>query len=186
MCSRAVPLLVLDYCFIKHAGDERFLTVLVGRLYPARAIFAVPCSAKGADVHATRRLAAFLRAAGTSQFTFMCDQEGALKTMMAEAMEQAKAMGEYLGAVPENSAVGESQSNGRAERAVQQLEDHVRTFLGELEHRLGQSIKSDHPILAWLVEYAAVVLNKYHVQEAIDQSAYEFLHGRKASDERLA
>ena len=40
--SRESPLLVLDYCFLKHAGNDKFLTVLVGRLYPSRAIFAVP------------------------------------------------------------------------------------------------------------------------------------------------
>ena len=72
--SRAIPLFVLDYCFIKHSGDAKFLTVLVGRLYPARALFAAPCTSKGPDSHCTARLASFFRACGISQMTFMCDQ----------------------------------------------------------------------------------------------------------------
>ena len=114
--SRSVPLLVLDYCFIKHSNDERWLCVLVGRLYPSRAIFAAPCSRKGADAHATARLASFLRARGVARLCWMGDQEGALKTMVAEALEVCKGRGEYVGAVPEGSPVGESASNGLVER----------------------------------------------------------------------
>ena len=33
--SRSSPLLVLDYCFVKHSGDEQFLTVLVGCSNPS-------------------------------------------------------------------------------------------------------------------------------------------------------
>ena len=59
--SRAVPLLVLDYCFVKHAGDDRWLTVLIGRMYPSRAMFGAPCYKKGAGEYVTARPASFLR-----------------------------------------------------------------------------------------------------------------------------
>ena len=147
--SRESPLLVLDYCFLKHAGNGRCLTVLVGRLYPSRTIFAVPCYQKGADEYVTRRLASFLRACGVTTFSFMCDPEGALRTMVDEAIQITKGRGEWVGAVPENSAVGESQSNGRAERSVQRLEDHVRTLLAELEDQLGIQLRPGSPIVSW-------------------------------------
>ena len=60
--SRAIQLFVLDYCFIKHAEDPEFLTVLVGRIYPSRAMFACPAQKKGADSHVTARLASFFSA----------------------------------------------------------------------------------------------------------------------------
>ena len=103
--SRSVPLLVLDYCFLKHAGDDAWLTLLVGKVYPSRALFAVPCEQKGPDAYATRRLAAFLRACGLNHFTFMADQEGALRTMVDEALRLTQGRGEYVGGIPENSAV---------------------------------------------------------------------------------
>ena len=183
--SRDRPLFVMDYCFFKHAGEESFLTVLVGRCYPSRAIFACPCSAKGADPYATRRLAAFFRSCGMSNFTFMSDQEGAIRVMIDEAIHVTRGRGEWVGGVPENSPVGESQSNGRAERAVQALEDQVRTLLGELEDRLSVQFKSGDAILSWLVEYAAVLINKYHPVEATGLTAYQHLHGQPAG-ERLA
>ena len=108
-----------------------------------------------------------------------------MRTMLGDAIEVVKAHGEYVGIVPENSAVGESASNGRAERAVQSFEDYIRTLLAELEHRLGQQVAPSHPLLAWLVEYSAVLLNKYDPCEATGVTPYELLHGKPA-EERLA
>ena len=82
----------------------------------------------------------------------MSDQEGALRTMIDEAIRLTQGRGEWVGAVPENSAVGESQSNGRAERAVQNVEDHVRTLLGELASRIGRQLMPQTPALNLRVE----------------------------------
>ena len=108
-----------------------------------------------------------------------------MRTMVDEAINVTKTRGEWVGAVPVNSAVGEPQSNGRAERAVQAIEDQVRTLLGELEERIGMQLKPDAPVLSWLIEYAAVLINKYRPQAVTGKTAYEFLHGAQAS-ERLA
>ena len=183
--SRAQPLLVMDYCFVKHAGDERFLTCLVGRVYPSMTVFASPCAQKGPDSYVTRRLAGFLKACGLTTFNYMCDQEGAIRTMITEVIEVTKSRGEWIGAIPEHSPVGESQSNGRAERAVQQVEDQVRTLLCDLEERLGHSLKPHDPVLSWMIEYAAVVINKYQPHESTGSTAYMALHGKDV-EERLA
>ena len=146
--SREIPLIVFDYCFIKSQDDPKFLTVLVGKLYPFKAIFAVACPKKGPDQFVTRRFAGFLRQCCITRMTYMSDQEASIHAMVTEALEVAKASGEYLGAVPEKSAVGESQSNSRAERYVQHVEDHVRTLFAELEFHVGVKISSEHPSVA--------------------------------------
>ena len=115
----------------------------------------------------------------------MCDQEGALKTMVQEALETCKRRGAWIPAVPEHSPVGESQSNGLSERSVQRFENQLRKFLAELELRIGRQIASTQPIVSWLVEYTAIVLNKHHVNEAANETAYYSLHGKDAS-EKLA
>ena len=66
--SRDRLLFVMDYCFLKHHDEETFPTVLVGRTYPSRAVLACPCSAKGADPYATRRLAALFQGVRDGQF----------------------------------------------------------------------------------------------------------------------
>ena len=96
---------------------------------------------------------AFFRERGVAHFTYMSDQEGAIRTMILEAIEVIKGRGEYAGAVPENSPVGESASNGRAERAIQRLEGQLRTFPGKLEKRLGEQpnlLKHKYPLkISW-------------------------------------
>ena len=99
--SRDKPLRVFDECFLKHSGQEKCLTVLVARLYPSRAIFGVSCYSKGPHPFVTRRLAAFLRACGVSNFSFMSDQEGSIRTMIDEAIQLTKGRGEWVGAVQE-------------------------------------------------------------------------------------
>ena len=69
---------------------------------------------------------------------------------MEEAVQVTKGSGEWVGAIPEASPVGESQSNGRADRAMQQVEDQTRTLLGELEERIAQPLKPTVPMLSWI------------------------------------
>ena len=99
-------------------------------------------------------------------------------------MNALKVTGTYVSPVPETSAVGESQSNGRAERAVQAVEDQIRTMKGALEHRIAARIPSQHPVLKWLTAYAAILLSKYAVHSN-GKTSYQELHGKKAK-EKLA
>ena len=84
-------------------------------------------------------------------------------------------------AVPEYSAVGESASNGRAERAVQQIEDQARTLKSALESRIGLRIGSTHLVMAWLVGHCAIILNRFSVNPD-GKTPYEVLHGKRAPD----
>ena len=63
-----------------------------------------------------------------TSFTFMSGQEGAVRTMLEAAVKITQGRGERVGPVPENSPVGESQSNGYAEAAVTALIFQARTL----------------------------------------------------------
>ena len=54
--------------------------------------------------------------------------------------------------IVEASPKGESQSNGLAERAAQELEMGLRTHLIDLERKIGAQIEIDAPVVSWLVE----------------------------------
>ena len=133
-----MPLLVMDYCFLKSNTDETILTVLVAKLYPFMAVFACPCKHKGDDDYVTKRLALWLQGCGVSNFTYMCEQEGALRTMVQGMLLNMRVEDKWVGAIPEHSAVEESQSNGKAERAVRHVEDMVRCHKAHLEHSIGK------------------------------------------------
>ena len=159
-CSRRMPLLVMDYCFIRAITDSENMTVLVAKSYPYCLIFACPCDEHGPDNYVTPRFARFIRHRGITQCTFMCDQEGSLRAMMDQTVDNLKVTAQWLGAIPENSAVRESQSNGRA---VREVEGMVKSVKAELEFRTEMRFPVKHPVMQWLVEYVWVVLSKYHV-----------------------
>ena len=56
-----------------------------------------------------------------------------------------------------------SGSNGRAERAVQSLEGQIRILLLSLEARVGATIDAREPIVTYMPEYAAYLLNRLGV-----------------------
>ena len=153
--SRSVPLFCSDFAFLRDAQDEDLTPVLVGRLYPSRALFATVCDAKSHDDAATRRLANFLKESGIPRLVYKSDQESSLKLMVENALARIGKSGtfEAYEAVPEYSAVGSSASNGRAERAVQTIEDQIRTLKSALESRMKARLPSDSPTFRWLTEH---------------------------------
>ena len=77
----------------------------------------------------------------------------------------------------ENSPVGDSQSNGIAERAVQAISEQTRVLRASLEAKLGAKVPGSHPVTCWLIEHAAELLNKYQKGED-GRSAYQRLRGK--------
>ena len=188
--DRDLPLLVLDYCFVRNDKDEQLAKVLVGKLYPCRKVFACVVDAKGTNEHAVRRMCDFIKESGLTKFVYKSDKESSIIALMDEAIRKSGRAGHHMPedvpvlGVPENSAVGESQSNGRAERAVQTVEDLLRTHKLALESKVKARAPSDHAVLRWLVEHVADILTKYTINST-GQSPYEKLHGRKVKEKRV-
>ena len=118
---------------------------------------------------------------------YMSDQETAIGTMVEAALRSVGKTWKRAGGVPENRAVGESQTNGRAKSAVKEIEGHVRTHKCALEYGIRKRIPSDHPITRWLIEHSATTLSTYalHDDGSTITLAYETLRGKRA-EEKLA
>ena len=177
-----------DYCSVKDSRDASMATVLAGRLYPSNAVFASVCDTKGTeDENATLRLTQFIKESGVPKLVYRSDQERAITKMTEEALRRSGRTGVpedqttfdsgLEQAVVEMSAIGESASNGRAERAVQTVEDMLRTLKSALEARIKVRIEAAHPITRWLVEHVATVLNRYSVNKD-GQTPYFTFHGK--------
>ena len=48
-----------------------------------------------------------------------------------------------------------------AENAVQEIEGRVWTLKLHIEHRIGRRIPLHHPVLEWMIEWAAEVHNRF-------------------------
>ena len=75
-----------------------------------------------------------------------------LKAVKRERKEDIQIM-------PEESPVGEHQSNGEVERVNQTLQGQFRSMKLALESRYSKPIRSDHSIFPWLVIYAGILIN---------------------------
>ena len=189
--SRNIPLFCADYCFVKDSADEQMDTILAGRLYPSKAVLATVCSNKGNDELAIARLTSFIKEAGIPKLVYKSDQEHAITFMIEEALRRSGRSGipeepdtfnsGLQQAVAEFSAVGESASNGKAERTVQAVEDMVRTLKSALESRIKSRIGTGTAIMKWLVEHVATILNRYSVNQD-GQTPYFASHGKRPSD----
>ena len=189
--DRTVPIFVSDYCFLRDALDDDIVTCFVGKIYPDRNMYAAVVDEKGAgDERAIKSLAEFFRETGLKKIVMKQDQEASLRSFVEAAVklvggtivDNDEAVEETLSRViPENSAVGESASNGKAERSVQSLEDQVRTLKLALESRIESRIESTHPIMRWMVRHAAIIMNRFSVSPD-GQTPYQALHGKRAPD----
>ena len=121
---------------------------------------------------------------------YKSDQEASLQATIKKALDKIQKTGEtksgddFLQLVPEFSAVGESPSNGKAERAVQAVEDMVRTYLSALEWRLQTKLQSEMPVMKWMVEHAANMLNRF-TTNGDGVTPYAALHGRNSSERHI-
>ena len=134
------PLLVGNYRFVRKSQDRILQTVLVCKLYPFHFLCSIPVSSKGAaDGYAVQRLASFVEGTGVKTLVYLSDQESVFRKLFEASFNQVAAEPKFLRATPDVSAVGESQSNGAAERSVQQWEDLPRTYKLAFEDHLGQA-----------------------------------------------
>ena len=84
----------------------------------------------------------------------------------------------------ENSLVGDSRSNGIAERAVQSVAEQIRVLRTALEAKLKAKVPGNHPVICWLIEHSADLLNKY--QKGDDgRTAYHRLRGKSWNHEMV-
>ena len=106
------------------------------------------------------------------------DQEPAMGTIV-ENLGKSRAAGGGGAFIVEQSPVGASQSNGVVERGIQSVVGQVRVLLDALEARWGVDIPTTHPVITWIVEYAALLLNRFEVGHD-GRTAYERCKKKKA------
>ena len=128
-------------------------------------------------------MASFIKDSGYRSIVYRSDQEPSIRAMFEEAFKAAGREGVSYNPnlqqmVPEASAVGESQSNGKAESAVQKVEDLLRTYKSALETNIDERIPANHPVFAWLVEHTASIHNRLVCTED-GTTPYQSLHGQR-------
>ena len=149
-----LPILSLDYELL-----EGPVTVLVCKLRPSGAALAYSCTAKGpSDTWVVRQIVRDLEDYGIKDVCLKTDGEPAIL-----ALQEAIAKARNPRTIPRNPPAYNPQSNGAAEKAVQDVAGQLRRLTLALEARLHQRVSTKLPIMAWLVRHAAFVLTHFQV-----------------------
>ena len=176
------PQVVADYCFMSRgdraeAESAGAKPVLVVKEVSDGPVLAIATPKKGGDVAwVARRCARWLDNLGHKRITIKTDQEPSIE---AWAQSVRKAAGEGTEIALETSPVGESQANGAAEQAVQEVKGLIRTLKDMLDDRAGIEVNVAHPVYPFLVEHAGTLLSKYKMYSD-GKTAYERVTGRKS------
>ena len=107
-------------------------------------------------------------------------EAGDVEQLEAEEDDQIQLADAQI-AVPEHSHVGESASNGLAERAVQAFENQFLTLRHALEIRMGGPIDIKHACMTWLVQHTTYILSKYLIGTD-GLTGMGRLHGREVNE----
>ena len=96
------------------------------------------------------------------------------------AREVAKVRSTEFGTAVDHSAVGESNSNGTIERAIQDVEGQCRTLRKALEDRVQAKIPLKHPITPWLIRHTGYLITRCRVRPS-GRTAFQLMKGRRAN-----
>ena len=118
----------------------------MGKIQPTGATLVVPVDVKGPnDQYGCETLKIFITTHRTELLVCMSDQENDLVAKIEKVVDALRREGFQVAL--EQSPVGESQSNGIAERKIQAAEDLLRAMRAALQGRLKMQIPMRHPIM---------------------------------------
>ena len=100
------------------------------------------------------------------------DQESNIVALQHEIKRRRATHGTAL----DEGRVGDSNSNARAEVAVQEVKGMIRTLRSALEGNIGARIGLDHPIVPWLVRFAGTNITRFQVR-ADGKTSFEKMKG---------
>ena len=173
--ERGISEYAFDYCF---PGDEfgHKIAVLIGREKITGTYFATAVPQKGSSGRfAVDKAMDFIHGQGDSgaKIVVKTDQEPAILTWVKDLVD-AREEGRTI---TEHSPVKSSGSNGRAERAAQTLEGQIRVLLLSFEQHVGAKVDVREPLITYIPEYAAFLLNRFEVGKD-GKTAYERTKGK--------
>ena len=147
-----VPVISIDYMEPKSEEEKKRLIKslpiigMIDRHDKWVSSMMVPQS--GLDSYAVGAVVREIELSGYNQLILKSDQGPDILNLLRAVKRERK---EDIRIMPEESPVGEHQSNGEVERVNQTLQGQFRSMKLALESRYGGVIRSDHSIFPWLV-----------------------------------
>ena len=84
----------------------------------------------------------------------------------------------------EHSPVGESQSNGRVENAIDKVKAQIRALKLDVEANYGTKLADNHPVWPWLIEYVGQTLHMFQINRDDGLTPVQRIRGKMAMGPR--
>ncbi len=172
-----VPEYHMDYCFPGDEGEHR-LTVLVAVEKHSKMKKAIVVPNKGSTGrYASRVIVGFMEELGDKDrdIILKTDQEPSIKFLVDDVSTERTGAKTIKECAPRYS----KGSNGVVERAVQAVEQCIRTLKSSFDERYKVKVDIQHPVITWLCDYASFIMNRLEVG-ADGKTAYERIKGKRA------
>lgn len=168
------PVISMDYKELSEYSEGRAkVTTVVCRDKWTKSVASHVVKAKG-SIECAKKLVEFLDPFGYNDITLKSDNESAIKVLRDEIISKRTRPTRPAGSVPMHP-----QTHGRAEKAVQDVTDQVRKLKMGFERRLKTSIPIESSIIHWVVEHAALLINRHQVGHD-GKTAYRRVNQREA------
>ncbi len=182
---------ILDYCFLQEGmaakateHDEETMakmsmTVLVMVETLCHSIWAYAVASKGAtEAWVSEQIVEDLETVGLANERLItkADQESSITDVQRSIAKARKGYGTAI----EQSRVGDSNSNGKVERAIQDFKGLVRTMRSALEESIEDKTHLDDPVVPWMIRHAAHLITRSRTREN-GRTAYQMMKGRRCN-----
>lgn len=168
------PTISMDYKELsEHAEAKSQLTIVICRDNWTQDVAAMVVKAKG-SIECSKRFVEYLDTFGYNEIVLKSDNEIAIKVLRDDIINNRVRSPRLAGSVPMHP-----QTHGRVERAVQEVIDQIKKVKLVLEKKLRSAISVDLPIINWMVEHAALLINR-HFKGHDGKTAYKRKHQREA------
>ena len=163
--------------------DLKIMKCLAVRCHESKAVFAhaVPVKGRDEDNFVAELITTDVGFMGHVKLILKSDNEPALLALGRSALlnircDVQKDESKVESISIEHSAEHGSQSNGGTECGIRAVRGMFRTVKLCLEERLGHKVPPTHPLMTWLIEFPALLLNAKQVGED-GKSAWNRLRG---------
>ena len=105
------------------------------------------------------------------------DQEASIVELQGEVAKRSGYEDYGIGTGIENSKVGDSNSNGKIERAIRDVGNLVRTLRLATKEKIGQRLSLADSIVPWMIRHAAYLITRCRVRSH-GKSSLQFMKAR--------